>query len=357
MNWHQFRARVRALWGVSGGRGNEGIGTVTFCREAPDGLSLAQFHPSPCRARTGRKNSGRSAKRLACRARVLLAKVPIALKRAVGLSGPSSSRQSAPILQQWSEQVCRSFEAGQAMSHSDANCAKPRTGFRSRPADPWKLGARSLPEQQPPPARAPGGPFLIESAILSFPLHPLRPHNARTRVGAWQRAEQFCFFTHPIRDVAGSTLGIVGFGALGKAVARRAEGLGMRVLATDFVLAPGLVDLPTVLRSSDAVTLHAPLTDDTRNLIGAEQLAMMRRNAILINTARGGLVDEGALAQALQDGIIGGARFDVLTNEPFCRPAPKAFCLSRSIHGNSPIRRRRLPPAGYCASTNFGLGT
>ena len=233
------------------------------------------------------------------------------------------------------------------MSHSDANCAKPRTGFRSRPADPWKLGARSLPEQQPPPARAPGGPFLIESAILSFPLHPLRPHNARTRVGAWQRAEQFCFFTHPIRDVAGSTLGIVGFGALGKAVARRAEGLGMRVLATDFVLAPGLVDLPTVLRSSDVVTLHAPLTDDTRNLIGAEQLAMMRRNAILINTARGGLVDEGALAQALQDGIIGGAGFDVLTNEPFCRPAPKAFCLSRSIHGNSPIRRRRLPPAGY----------
>jgi glycerate dehydrogenase len=136
------------------------------------------------------------------------------------------------------------------------------------------------------------------------------------RNGAWQRAEQFCFFTHPIRDVAGSTLGIVGFGALGKAVARRAEALGMRVLATDFVLAPGLVDLPTVLRSSDVVTLHAPLTDDTRNLIGAEQLAMMRRNAILINTARGGLVDESALALALQDGIIGGAGFDVLTNEP-----------------------------------------
>src|SRR6266540_4043156 len=151
------------------------------------------------------------------------------------------------------------------------------------------------------------------------------------RNGAWQRAEQFCFFTHPIRDVAGSTLGIVGFGALGKAVARRAEGLGMRVLATDFVLAPGLVDLPTVLRSSDVVTLHAPLTDDTRNLIGAEQLAMMRRNAILINTARGGLVDEGALAQALQDGIIGGAGFDVLTNEPFCRPAPKAFWAPRTM--------------------------
>src|SRR6266536_557476 len=124
------------------------------------------------------------------------------------------------------------------MSHSDANCAKPRTGFRSRPADPWKLGARSLPEQQPPPARAPGGPFLIESAILSFPLHPLRPHNARTRVGAWQRAEQFCFFTHPIRDVAGSTLGIVGFGALGNPLACPAQRSGTRVTAAANLLEP-----------------------------------------------------------------------------------------------------------------------
>ena len=108
------------------------------------------------------------------------------------------------------------------------------------------------------------------------------------RNGAWQRAEQFCFFTHPIRDVAGSTLGVVGFGALGKAVARRAEGLGMRVLATDVVLGPGLVDLPTVLRSSDVVTLHAPLTDDTRNLIGAEQLA--RCGAMQFSSIRRGAV-------------------------------------------------------------------
>src|SRR6266540_3067335 len=130
------RARACARYGVLVvGEEMKGLVNCNFLPgSAPDGLSLAQFQPSPCRARTGRKNSGRSAKRLACRARVLLAKVPIALKRAVGLSGPSSSRQSAPILQQWSEQVCRSFEAGQAMSHSDANCAKPRTGFRSRPA-------------------------------------------------------------------------------------------------------------------------------------------------------------------------------------------------------------------------------
>ena len=136
------------------------------------------------------------------------------------------------------------------------------------------------------------------------------------RQGVWQRAEQFCFFPHPIRDIAGSTLGIVGFGELGKSVARRAEALGMRVLATDIMPQPGLVDFVTILKESDIVTLHVPLTAQTRNMIGAEQLAMMRSDAILINTARGGLVDENALARALKDGVIAGAGFDVLTCEP-----------------------------------------
>jgi glycerate dehydrogenase len=136
------------------------------------------------------------------------------------------------------------------------------------------------------------------------------------RQGAWQRSDQFCFFTHPIRDIAGSTIGIIGFGALGKSVARRAEALGMRVLATDILLQPGLVDVQVLLRESDIVTLHVPLTPQTRNMIGAEQLAMMRSDAILINAARGGLVDEHALAHALREGVIAGAGFDVLTNEP-----------------------------------------
>jgi glycerate dehydrogenase len=136
------------------------------------------------------------------------------------------------------------------------------------------------------------------------------------RNGAWQRASQFCFFPYPIRDIAGSTLGIVGFGELGKSVARRAEALGMRVLATDIVAQPGLVDLFTILKESDVVTLPLPLTQQTRNMIGTKELAMMRRDAILINTARGGLVDEQALALALKNGVIGGAGFDVLTNEP-----------------------------------------
>jgi glycerate dehydrogenase len=136
------------------------------------------------------------------------------------------------------------------------------------------------------------------------------------RKGAWQRADQFCFFPHPIRDIAGSTIGIIGFGALGKSVAQRAKALGMRVLATDIVAQPGLVDLTKVLKESDIVTLHVPLTPETRAMIGKEQLAMMRRDAILINTARGGLVDEHALAQALKEKVIAGAGFDVLTTEP-----------------------------------------
>jgi glycerate dehydrogenase len=136
------------------------------------------------------------------------------------------------------------------------------------------------------------------------------------RRGMWQRARHFSFLPHPIRDIAGSTVGIVGFGSLGRAVGRRAEALGMRVLATDVVLQHGMVDLPTLLAESDVVTLHVPLTDATRHMIGARELARMRPDAILINTARGGLVDEQALAQALKEGRIAGAGVDVLTSEP-----------------------------------------
>jgi glycerate dehydrogenase len=136
------------------------------------------------------------------------------------------------------------------------------------------------------------------------------------RRGRWQTVDTFCFFDHPITDVAGATLGIVGYGALGRNVAKIAQAFGMKVLATDMVPAPGLVDLATILRESDIVTLHVPLTDQTRNMIGATQLEAMRKTAFLINTARGGLVDEAALSQALRQGTIAGAGFDVLTGEP-----------------------------------------
>lgn len=138
--------------------------------------------------------------------------------------------------------------------------------------------------------------------------------------GRWQQSEQFCFFDHPIRDLYGATIGIVGEGMLGQGTARIARGFGMRVLFADHAppKAPDVefTPLDQVLAESDVVSLHVPLTAETRNLIGMGELRRMKRTALLINTSRGGLVDEAALAQALQEGLIAGAGFDVLTREP-----------------------------------------
>ncbi|HEY6189302.1 MAG TPA: D-2-hydroxyacid dehydrogenase [Pyrinomonadaceae bacterium] len=140
------------------------------------------------------------------------------------------------------------------------------------------------------------------------------------RAGAWQRAEQFCLLNHNIRDLHESTLGIIGYGALGQAVGRLAEAFGMRVLIGEHKGATsvrqGRTSFRELLRESDVVTLHCPLTDETRNLIGSDELELMRADALLINTARGGLVSESALVAALREGKIGGAGFDVLTSEP-----------------------------------------
>jgi glycerate dehydrogenase len=136
------------------------------------------------------------------------------------------------------------------------------------------------------------------------------------RAGRWQQSDQFCFFDHPIRDMRGSTLGIIGYGALGKAVGKVAEAFGMTVLPYDVFPQPGLVELDRLIRESDVITLHTPLTPETKNMIGAREFDMMKKDALLINTGRGGLVDEVALAEALTAGKIGGAGFDVLTVEP-----------------------------------------
>lgn len=138
--------------------------------------------------------------------------------------------------------------------------------------------------------------------------------------GLWQRSSQFCLLTHPIRDIHGSTLGIVGHGALGLAVAQVARGFGMTVLFAGrkdaAQIRPGFTPFETVLRESDVLTVHVPLTDDTRNLIGAAELRLMKPGALLINTARGGVVDEAALVAALENQTIAGAGFDVLSVEP-----------------------------------------
>ncbi|TLG77673.1 D-2-hydroxyacid dehydrogenase [Methylocystis sp. B8] len=136
------------------------------------------------------------------------------------------------------------------------------------------------------------------------------------RQGRWGYANQFCYFDYPIYDIAGSTLGIVGYGALGKEIEKRAIALGMKVLINDVTDIPNKVDVPTILREADVITLNLPLTPETKNMIGVKELASMKKSACIINTARGGIVDEAALADALRKGIIAGAGMDVLTVEP-----------------------------------------
>lgn len=140
------------------------------------------------------------------------------------------------------------------------------------------------------------------------------------RRGRWARAGQFCLLTHPIRDLAASTLGVVGYGALGQAVAALMRAVGMRVLVAErrgaATAREGRTPFAEVLRESDVLTLHVPLNAETRGLVGREELATMRPSALLINCARGGVVDEGALAEALRAGVIAGAGVDVLTREP-----------------------------------------
>lgn len=138
--------------------------------------------------------------------------------------------------------------------------------------------------------------------------------------GVWQKASQFCYFDHPIGDLFGATIGILGEGAIGQGTAKIARGFGMRVLFADHAppKAPGVefTPLDTVLAESDVISMHCPLTPESRNMIGLEQFRKMKRTALLINTARGGLVDESALVRALDEGLIAGAGFDVLTKEP-----------------------------------------
>ena len=148
----------------------------------------------------------------------------------------------------------------------------------------------------------------------------LLAYRADVEAGVWQRSTQFCFFTHEIGDLHGSVLGIVGEGALGRGLARIGEAFGMRPVFADHSAreAQDLEFLPLaeLLATADVLSLHCPLTPASRNMIGERELRSMKRNALLINTARGGLVDEQALVRALEEGWIGGAGFDVLTAEP-----------------------------------------
>lgn len=138
--------------------------------------------------------------------------------------------------------------------------------------------------------------------------------------GAWQKSGQFCFFTHPIRDLSGARLGILGEGVIGQSVARIGRALGMDVVFASHKGVEGLGPLYTpwdeVMETSDVLTLHAPLMPATRNMISTPEFEAMKRKPIIINTSRGGLVDEAAMVDALDRGLISGIGFDVLTSEP-----------------------------------------
>lgn len=151
--------------------------------------------------------------------------------------------------------------------------------------------------------------------------------------GRWQQSGQFCFFDHPIRDLRGARLGIIGEGVLGQRVAEIARAFGMQPLFAAHKGSSGLGPLYTpwqeMLETSDVITLHSPLTQQTRGMIAMPEFEAMKRRPLIVNTARGGLVDETALVRALEAGLIAGAGFDVVDGEPPALDNPLMLAATR----------------------------
>ena len=165
-------------------------------------------------------------------------------------------------------------------------------------------------------------------ALMLELCHRIGLHNHSVHQGDWTRSPNFCYWLTPQMELAGKTLGIVGFGRIGQAVGMLAKAFGMRVLAynrsqtDDGRAIAEYVDLDTLFRESDFVSLHCPQTADTANLINRETIAKMKDGTMLINTARGGLVDETALVEALESGKLRGAAVDVVSQEPMSAGNP-----------------------------------
>ena len=176
---------------------------------------------------------------------------------------------------------------------------------------------------------------IIVSNIRGYALHTV-PEHAFTLIlalrrgligyrqdvvnGEWQKAAQFCFFSHPINDLHGQRLGIIGEGVIGQGVANIARAFGMQVMFAAHKGVQGLGPLYTpwdeVIETSDVITLHSPLTPQTRNMIALPEFRRMKRNMVIVNTARGGLINEEDLATALREKLIAGAGVDVTSPEP-----------------------------------------
>ncbi len=156
-------------------------------------------------------------------------------------------------------------------------------------------------------------------------------HSLSIKSGEWERRKEWCYWLAPLRDLGDMRMGVVGFGNIGKEVGRMAHALGMQVQAynrspkTCEEYPCEFVDMDTLFGTSDVISLHCPLHDGTRHMINAKRIAGMKKGALLINTARGALLDDAAVAEALHSGQLGGVGLDVLTTEP---PTPDNPLLS-----------------------------
>jgi glycerate dehydrogenase len=171
-------------------------------------------------------------------------------------------------------------------------------------------------------------------ALLLTLTRRLDRYRNRVGDGDWRDSPEFCLFDETIGELAGHTMGIIGYGVLGQAVAKAARAFSMDIQIAQSLEGtphPNRVSLETLLTTSDVISLHCPLSEATRGLIGAAELASMKQSAILINTARGGIVDEQALLNALQNNQLQAAAIDVLSEEPPRKRNPLIEALSSRL--------------------------
>ena len=166
-------------------------------------------------------------------------------------------------------------------------------------------------------------------ALLLELCHHVGAHSEACHNGSWTNSPDFCFWNYPLMELDGKTMGIIGYGSIGQAVGRIAQAMGMHLLVNARHVRPELesdtcryVDLDTLLRESDVVSLHCPQTEQTAGMINADTLAKMKDGAILLNTSRGGLIQEADLAAALRSGKLRGAAVDVVSREPIAADNP-----------------------------------
>jgi len=207
---------------------------------------------------------------------------------------------------------------------------------------------------------------MVFAHLLNLTLHAA-DHGRSVAEGRWSQSDDFCYWDFPLTELAGLTFGVVGFGRIGQAAAAVAQAFGMNVLVHDVrppSAAPAgirFVGLGELFRDSDVVSLHCPLTPATQGLIDTERLATMKPSAYLINTGRGPLIDERALADALNSGRLAGAGLDVLSTEPPPADHPlltaKNCCITPHIAWATRAARRRLLDVAVANVHDFLAGT